>query len=106
MKKTALITGASSGIGKELARIHAEKGGDLVIVARRIEKLEELKAELEGKHAIKVTTIAKDLSVSGAAKEIYNEVKTAGIEVDYLLNNAGFGLRGKFHELSWIDNTK
>lgn len=101
MKKTALITGASSGIGKELARIHAEKGGDLVIVARRIEKLDELKAELEGKHAIKVTTIAKDLSVSGAAKEIYNEVKAAGIEVDYLLNNAGFGLRGKFHELSW-----
>lgn len=101
MAKVALITGASSGIGKELASIHAEKGGDLVIIARRIEKLEELKTELENKHSVKVTIIAKDLSVPGAAKEIYDEVKSAGIEVDYLLNNAGFGLRGKYHELSW-----
>lgn len=101
MAKVALITGASSGIGKELARIHAEKGGDLVIVARRIDKLEELKVELEKKHGIKVTIIAKDLSVPGAAKEIYDEVKNAGIEIDYLLNNAGFGLRGLYHELPW-----
>lgn len=101
MSKTALITGASSGIGKELARIHAGKGGDLVIVARRADKLNELKAELEGKHGIKVTTIEKDLSVPGAAKQIYDEIKSTGIEIDYLLNNAGFGLRGKFHELNW-----
>ena len=101
MKKIALITGASSGIGKELAHIHAEKGGDLVIVARRADKLNDLKNELEQKHSIKVTSIVKDLSVPGAAKEVYNEVKSAGIQVDYLINNAGFGLRGKFHELSW-----
>lgn len=101
MKKIALITGASSGIGKELASIHAEKGGDLVIVARRLEKLNELKNDLEQKHAVNVTTIVKDLSIPGAAKEVYDEVKTAGIHIDYLINNAGFGLRGKFHELSW-----
>ena len=54
MKKAALITGASSGIGKEFARLHASKGGDLVIVARRQQALEELKQELESRHAVKV----------------------------------------------------
>ncbi|MBW1299031.1 SDR family NAD(P)-dependent oxidoreductase [Aquimarina litoralis] len=101
MSKTALITGASSGIGKELARIHAEKGGNLIIVARRVEKLNDLKKELEQKYNVQVTTIGKDLSNTGAAKELYKEVKEANIQVDYLINNAGFGLRGKFHELSW-----
>ena len=101
MKKVALITGASSGIGKEFARIHAEKGGDLVITARREEKLNELKNELEQKHGIKVMVIGKDLSQANAPKEIYDEVKNAGIEVDYLINNAGFGGHGKFHERDW-----
>ncbi|MDC1361942.1 SDR family oxidoreductase [Crocinitomicaceae bacterium] len=99
MKNTALITGASGGIGKELATIHAEKGGNLILVARRQDKLNELKTELEKKHGVKVSTIAKDLSVAGAAKELFNEVESLGIQVDYLINNAGFGLRGKFHEL-------
>lgn len=101
MSKTALITGASSGIGKELARIHAEKGGNLIIVARREEKLTELKKELEQKYKVKVTTITKDLSVIGSAKRLYVEVKNTKIQVDYLINNAGFGLLGKFHELPW-----
>ena len=101
MKNTALITGASSGIGKELATIHAEKGGDLILVARGQDKLNELKAELEKKHGIQVSIIAKDLSEFGAAKELFNEVESLGIQVDYLMNNAGFGLVGKFHELPW-----
>lgn len=101
MSKTALITGASSGIGMELAKIHAEKGGNLIIVARRQEKLIELKNELERQHKVKVTTITKDLSSVGSAKELYEEVKNTNIQVDYLINNAGFGLRGKFHELDW-----
>jgi len=100
-KKTALITGASSGIGKEFARIHAERGGDLVIVARREEKLNELKAELESKHSVAVTVIVKDLSQPNAPTEIYDEVTKVGIEIDYLINNAGFGGRGKFHERDW-----
>ena len=66
MNNTALITGASSGIGKELARIHAAKGGNLIIVARRQDKLNELKAELEEKHQVQVIAIVKDLSVAGA----------------------------------------
>ena len=101
MKNTALITGASSGIGKELARIHAEKGGDLVIVARRQEKLNELKTQLEKQHGVQVITVAKDLSLPNAPKEVFQEVQEQNIQVDYLINNAGFGLRGKFHELSW-----
>lgn len=97
-KKVALITGASSGIGREFARIHAAKGGDIVIIARREDKLNELKQELEKKYNIKVKVIAKDLTLPQAPIEIYNEVKEAGIKVDYLINNAGFGGRGYFHE--------
>ena len=98
MKKTALITGASSGIGEEFAKIHAEKGGDLIIVARNETKLNALKKELENKHNINVYVIAKDLTESNATKEIYDEVKNAGLKVDYLINNAGFGGIGLFNE--------
>ena len=99
--KVALITGASSGIGAELARIHAERGGDLVIVARREDKLNALKTQLENKHGVQVLVMAKDLTLPCAASEIYEAVKQAGIDVHYLINNAGFGGRGKFHERAW-----
>ena len=101
MKKVALITGASTGIGKEFANIHAESGGDLIIVARSKDKLEELKTELEKKYGVKVMVIVKDLGLPEAPKEIYNEVKEASVEIDYLINNAGFGGIGKFHEREW-----
>lgn len=101
MKKVALITGASSGIGKELAYIHAEKGGDLVLVARSADKLEALKTDIVEKYKSSVHLIVKDLSLMDSAKEVYDEVKNAGIEVEYLINNAGFGGIGKFHERKW-----
>lgn len=101
MNKVALITGASSGIGKELAYLHAQQGGDLIIVARSEGKLNELKQELESKHNIQVMCIVKDLSDQQAAAEVYKEVKDAGIAVEYLINNAGFGGIGKFHEREW-----
>lgn len=104
MKKIALITGASTGIGKEMANIHAKNGGDLIIVARSKDKLEKLKTELEKKHSVKVMVIAKDLGAPEAPKEIYDEVKKAGLLVDYLINNAGFGGLGKFHEREWKDD--
>ncbi len=104
MKKTALITGASSGIGKEMAKLHARTKGDLILIARSTNKLESLKKELEGGFGIKVTIISKDLSITGAAKEIYDETKNAGIEVDYLINNAGFGGLGKFNERDWEED--
>jgi short-subunit dehydrogenase len=98
MKKTALITGASSGIGRELAHIHAATGGDLVLVARSTQKLNELKIELESKYKIIAAVITKDLTAPNAARELYDEVKSLHIEVDYLINNAGFGGIGKFLE--------
>jgi short-subunit dehydrogenase len=101
MKNVALITGASSGIGKELAYIHAEQKGDLVIVARRQAELEALKSEIEAKYGVQVEIIVKDLTKQEAPKEIYDELKQAGIEVEYLINNAGFGGLGKFHEREW-----
>ncbi len=101
MKKVALITGASTGIGKELAYIHAEKGGDLIIIARNQDKLIEIKKDLEQKYSIEVMQITKDLTKTEAPKEIYDEVTKASVKVDILINNAGFGNVGKFHELDY-----
>ena len=98
MKKIALITGASSGIGRELAHIHAATGGNLVLVARSTQKLNELKIELESKYEIIAAVITNDLTAPNAARELYDEVKSLNIEVDYLINNAGFGGIGKFIE--------
>lgn len=101
MIKTALITGASGGIGLELARIHASKGEDLILVARSADRLEELKTNLERKYGIKVYNIEKDLSVKDAAKEVFNEVNNQNISIDYLVNNAGFGDFGLFENCEW-----
>jgi uncharacterized protein len=101
MSKTALITGASGGIGLELAKIHALNGGDLVLVARSEGKLLAIKKELEIKHAVKVKIISKDLSEKDAALDVYNELKKENIKIDFLINNAGFGDFGFFHESDW-----
>jgi hypothetical protein len=101
MKNTALITGASNGIGLELAKIHASKGGDLVLVARNKTKLDELKSELESQYKIIVHTIGKDLSASNSAQEVYEETTKQNIQIDYLINNAGFGDFGMFVETNW-----
>ena len=79
MKKVALITGASSGIGRELALIHAENGGDLIIVARDEAKLLELKTEIEAKYNTQVMVLAKDLSADSAPQEVYDAIKAAGL---------------------------
>lgn len=100
--KTALITGASSGIGLELAKIHASKGGDLVIVARNKTKLEDLKTELENKYNIAVLVIEKDLAIPNAAIKVFNETEEKEIQIDFLINNAGFGLYGKFESTDWL----
>ena len=101
MKNTALITGASNGIGLELAKIHASKGGDLVLVARNKAKLEELKSALEGKYKVNVYIIVKDLSANNAAQEVYKETSKQNIQIDYLINNAGFGDFGMFVDTDW-----
>ncbi len=96
MSNTALITGASSGIGRELARHHAALGGDLIITARRGDELDALKVELSAKHGVNVHTIALDLGTAGGADDLYAQVQTLGMPLDILINNAGFGGHGNF----------
>ena len=98
MTNTALITGASGGIGLELARIHAEKGGNLVLVARSEDKLVAIATELREKHNVEVTVITEDLSQPGSAKRIFDETQGLGLNIDTLINNAGFGGHGNFHD--------
>lgn len=101
MENTALITGASNGIGLELAKIFASKGANLVLVARSKSKLDDLKSELESKYKVNVLVIAKDLSAANSAQEVYEETTQKGIRIDYLINNAGFGDFGMFAETDW-----
>ncbi|MEM9012635.1 MAG: SDR family oxidoreductase [Pseudomonadota bacterium] len=98
MAKTALVTGASAGIGKELARVHARQGGDLILTARREAALTELKTELEEQHSVTVHVFALDLGAAGGADQLYDAVKGAGLQVDILINNAGFGGHGRHVE--------
>jgi short-subunit dehydrogenase len=94
--QTALITGATSGIGLELAKIFAREGYPLVLVARGREKLLQLKEEFERSHDVPVKIIEKDLSKDTAPMEIYEELKREAIRVRILVNNAGSGVLGKF----------
>lgn len=98
MPDTALITGASSGIGREFARIHAARGGDVIITARREAELQALKEELEAAHGITVHAIALDLGGPGGADALWDQVSALGQPVDILINNAGFGGHGAFVE--------
>jgi short-subunit dehydrogenase len=87
---TALVTGASGGIGRELARRYAADGYDLVLVARSGVRLEELAQELEERHRIATTVLPRDLSVPGSALELADEVAGRGLQIDALVNSAGF----------------
>jgi NAD(P)-dependent dehydrogenase (short-subunit alcohol dehydrogenase family) len=96
---TALITGASSGIGLELARVFAKNRHDVVLVARRESKLRELAAEVQGS-GIRAHVIVSDLSAPGAVPALADRVRGLGVDVDNLVNNAGYGLYGPFLETS------
>lgn len=98
MRKTALVTGASSGIGRELAKCFAADGHDLVLVARSQDELEALARQFAQEHGVTTTVIAKDLFNPQAAREVYEDVRSRGIEVNYLVNDAGQGVYGKFCE--------
>ena len=98
---TVLITGASGGIGYELAKQFAKNKFNLVIIARSKEKLEELKIELQEKYQVEVKVIVKDLAKKGAAGEVFEEIKTENINIDILVNNAGFGAYGFFKDIAW-----
>ncbi|MDR2201678.1 MAG: SDR family oxidoreductase [Clostridiales bacterium] len=98
MKKTVLITGASGGIGCELAKIFAAEGCDLILTARRADRLDELKASLTERHGISVLTFVQDLSEPDTPDVISRAVTGAGCRVDILVNNAGLGDYGPFAE--------
>ena len=96
-RQTALVTGASGGIGLELAHVLAREGFDLVLVARRKDELDKLAKQLAKEHGIEASVVAKDLSKPEAPAELFKEMK--GTVIDVLVNNAGFGTYGKFAEI-------
>ena len=98
-KETVLITGASSGLGMELAKLFAADGSDLVLVARREDRLNELADKLRADHGVNVHVLPKDLSQKSAPEEIYNHLENAGIQIDVVVNNAGFGNKGHVTDL-------
>src|SRR5438034_1047524 len=95
MKQTALITGASSGIGLDLAHLFANDGHDVILVARSEEKLREIAAEIERGCGVSAHVIVADLAQPGAARRLVEQLPA---EIDVLVNNAGFGLAGPFVE--------
>lgn len=97
--RTALVTGASMGLGREYAKLFAKDGHELVLVARSEERLKELADELGAQHGVRATAIAADLSDPQAPARLMSSLERARINVDFLVNNAGFGLNGSFHEL-------
>ncbi|HZU83297.1 MAG TPA: SDR family oxidoreductase [Polyangiaceae bacterium] len=99
MRKAALVTGASAGLGRELARLFAADKQDLVLVARRRDRLEELARELERSHGVTARVCAEDLADGRAPERIASELERAGVEVEHLVNNAGFGAAGAFTDL-------
>lgn len=100
MKEFILITGASAGIGYEMAKQFAALNYNLILVARSVDKLKEIKKELESTYKIEVEFIQKDLSKPDLAKELFLEVKAKNLIVSHLVNNAGFGDYGNFLETS------
>jgi short-subunit dehydrogenase len=99
--KTALVTGASGGLGADFARELASRGSSVILVARREELLRQVQAEIEQKYAVGVHTIAMDLGTDQAPQELYERIRAAGLRVDILVNNAGFGLYGDFTGIAW-----
>jgi short-subunit dehydrogenase len=99
-KDTALITGASAGIGLELARLFAADGHELILVARRAVALEQLAARLRAEHRAKVHVWPADLADPAAPGQLQERAAAEGRAVDFLVNNAGFGAIGRFHELA------
>jgi uncharacterized protein len=100
-RKTALITGATSGIGYELTKLFAKDGYNLVLIARTEDDLNRVSQQMSEEFGSAVTIIPKNLSQPGAASEIYQETKNKGIEINILVNDAGIGQRGFFWDIDF-----
>ena len=99
-RPTALVTGGSGGIGLELAKVLARNGYDLVLVARKRDTLEAAAGQLEGKFDIKAHVFAADLKLPDSPRALYDFLRNENIDVEILVNNAGFGLGGEFADTS------
>ncbi|MDR3574342.1 MAG: SDR family oxidoreductase [Anaerolineaceae bacterium] len=99
--KTALVTGASSGLGVDFARQLAARGANLVLVARRPDQLCSVAAEIEKEYAVSALPITMDLAEPAAPQALYDQLEQQGVQIDILVNNAGFGVFGKFVEIPW-----
>ena len=98
---TALVTGASAGIGAAFARVFAQNGFDLVLTARRLTQLEALALEVEREHGVKAHVIVADLADPKAPQRIFDELEEEGITIDALVNNAGYGVPGLYRQVKW-----
>ena len=99
--RLALITGASAGLGRSFAEHYAAGGADIVLVARRLEKLQAVASEIESSAGVRTHVIAQDLSVPDAHSHVFKQVETLGQPVDILVNNAGFSIPQQFSETDW-----
>jgi short-subunit dehydrogenase len=107
--KWALITGASAGLGRDFAKLFAADGHRVILVARRLERLEQLAGELKDQYGVEAHAIKADLSAPEAPAAVFEEVQRLGCRIEYLVNNAGYGSNGPFleqevdRELSMVD---
>jgi hypothetical protein len=101
--RTALITGASAGIGKAFAEVFAAKGWNIVLTARRLDRLEALAGELSAKHKVTATPVAEDLANPDGVTRLLNTLETRALRVDGLVNNAGYGVPGYYARTAWKD---
>ncbi|TGK99384.1 SDR family NAD(P)-dependent oxidoreductase [Leptospira levettii] len=104
--KYALITGASTGLGKDFAHSLAKKGYTPILVARSADRLKSLASELKQKYGVEGVVITEDLSLPNAAEKVYKVVKKLNLNVNCLINNAGYGLNGEFHKNSFSEESK
>ena len=100
-QKTALITGASAGIGRDYARYLAAEGYDLILTARRKARLEEVARELSGAFGTQATVLTADLTDPAAPTKLAADIRKKGLQVDYLVNNAGYQVPGFFDRVRW-----
>lgn len=100
-RRTALITGASSGIGEAFTAVFADGGFDLIITARRIDRLHDMAARLEREHGRRPAVIGADLGTAGGAARLCGEIAARGLVVDALVNNAGYAVTADFAAVPW-----
>jgi short-subunit dehydrogenase len=104
--RRALVTGASSGIGSAFARVLAEHGHDLILTARRQDRLETLALELQARHGTDTVVIADDLADPLAPQRLVRAIADRSVQVDILINNAGYGVPGSYASTSWSDQQR